>query len=125
MSLNSIKAGNIVVASNHIYNTGVAADTGSININMLGYNEGDSYYRDTKIGDGKNTVILEITGKSKASIFYGPVKISHADSSLLSLKNASLPKTDKSVIWGIPISLTKIYISKITLETWFSTMTYM
>ena len=39
MSLNSIKAGNIVVASNHIYNTGVAADTGSININMLGYNE--------------------------------------------------------------------------------------
>lgn len=69
MSLNSIKAGNIVVASNHIYNTGVAADTGSININMLGYNEGDSYYRDTKIGDGKNTVILEITGKSKASIF--------------------------------------------------------
>lgn len=36
MSLNSIKAGNIVVASNHIYNTGVATDTGSININMLG-----------------------------------------------------------------------------------------
>ena len=29
-----------------------------------------AYYRDTKIGDGKNTVILEITGKSKASIFY-------------------------------------------------------
>ena len=98
MSLNSIKAGNIVIASNHIYNTAVAADTGSININMLGYNEGDSYYRDTKIGDGKNTVILEITGKSKASIFYGPVKISHADSSILSLKNASLPKTDNQLI---------------------------
>ena len=87
MSLNSIKAGNIVVASNHIYNTGVAADTGSININMLGYNEGDSYYRDTKIGDGKNTVILEITGKSKASIFYGPVKISHISNKDLYIKN--------------------------------------
>lgn len=70
----------------------MAADTGGININMLGYNEGTSYYRDTKIGDGKNNAILEITGKTKASIFHGPLKVSNANPSILSLRNASFLK---------------------------------
>ncbi len=98
MSSDVMKGGNIVVANNHIYNIGVAADTGGININMLGYNEGTSYYRDTKIGDGKNNAILEITGKTKASIFHGPLKVSNANPSILSLRNASFSKTDNKLM---------------------------
>lgn len=96
-----IMAGNTAVKSNHIYNSGTASDTGTLNINLLGYNGGSSYYRDTVIGNGKGEAVLSITGSTKSSIFNGAVAVSNADDYGLTLKHSGLAKTDKGLLHSV------------------------
>lgn len=102
-SSNNVKGGNILVSGNDIYNTGVANNTGALNINMLGYNGASTYYRNTVIGNGKNEAVLSIVGSTKASTFYGAVGVSCATSASFMLQHSSLAKTDKTlqnyVVW--------------------------
>lgn len=79
-------AGNISVKTNEIYDKGTLSNTGSVRINMIGYNGGNSYYRDTIIGDGKGTAILSITGSTKDVRINGLLDINSPDKTSVRLK---------------------------------------
>jgi hypothetical protein len=53
------------VSSDGIYNRTTATNTGTLNINMVGYNGGTTYYRNTTIGDGKGTAIVSVNGQNQ------------------------------------------------------------
>lgn len=57
-------AGNMSMADSGIANTKHASDTAVININMVGYDGGATYYRNTNIGNGKGSAIISITGST-------------------------------------------------------------
>lgn len=92
-----IKGGNLTMTSNHFYNNGYASDEAAVNINMLGYNGGVNYYRNTFIGDGKGHVLVSVSGKDKNIILNGSVRISYAASSL-TFAHPTLSRTDKSLM---------------------------
>ena len=94
----SVKGGNIMVQDNHIYNTGVALDRGAININMLGYNGGKTYFRNTVIGNGKNEAIVTFNGELKTSTYNGAITIATALESPFTIKYSTLAKTDKTLL---------------------------
>lgn len=94
----SVKGGNIAVQDNHIYNTGVALDRGAININMLGYNGGKTYFRNTIIGNGKSETIVTFNGELKTSTYNGAIIISAALESPFTIKYSALAKTDKTLL---------------------------
>lgn len=56
---------NIKIDHNNIYDKNTQGDNGSVYINSIGYNGGNSYFRNTYIGDGKQSNIIEIFGKTK------------------------------------------------------------
>ena len=97
-SFPSVSGGNITVKDNHIYNTGVALDRGAININMLGYNGSNAYFRNTIIGNGKNEAIVTFNGTGKTSTFSGQIFISGALQEPFTLKYSALAKTDKTIL---------------------------
>lgn len=100
---NSAVVGNIAISRNNIYNNSDASNTGVLNINMVSYGGGQSYFRNTVIGNGKGEAVLSINGGTKKSIFSGGVTIGCDNSYMLSLEHSALAKTDKtlmsSVVW--------------------------
>lgn len=56
--------GSITCNADHIYNSGTGADSGTLYLNYKGYNDGNSYYRNTVIGNGKETAIIAINGEN-------------------------------------------------------------
>lgn len=98
LSTSLLHGGNITIKNDNIYNGGAMSDTGVLNINMVGYNAGTTYYRNTIIGNGKNEAVLSINGKTKSSLFYGDVTISTSTNVSLSLLHSTLAKTDKTLI---------------------------
>lgn len=101
LSTDVVGAGNIVVKSDNIYNGGTGTDSGTLNINVLGYNGGATYYRNTIIGNGKGEAVLEIMGSTRTSAFYGPVTVNNANSYPLILKHTGLAKTDKTLLSSV------------------------
>lgn len=97
VSSSSIYGGNILLQGNSIFNHSVTGDTASLNINMVGYNGGTNYYRDTYIGNGKNEAVLSIVGKTKNVGINGTVAISNSSAAVLSLQHATLAKSDKTL----------------------------
>lgn len=102
LSASFLYGGNMAIRSNHLYNTGATGDTASVNINMLGYNSGNNYYRDTYIGDGKNTAVLSIVGKTKDVGIAGTVSIGNSSAATLTLQHTTLAKTDKTLQSYVP-----------------------
>lgn len=90
VSATIITAGNICVTGNDIFNTGPANNDACVNINMTGYNNGTSYYRNTIIGDGKGNSIMTITGSTKTVQITGEVFINSTAIASLSLKKNKL-----------------------------------
>ncbi len=97
ISSDTIKGGNIKLSGGNVYNSDVASDTGSIDINMLGYNGAADYFRNTKIGDGKNNIVFEIVGKTKVASLYGKLIVSSGDAIGLTLTHKTLAKSDKTL----------------------------
>lgn len=97
ISSNIVKGGNIKMSGGNVYNSDVAADIGSIDINMLGYNGAADYFRNTRIGDGKNNTVFEIIGKTKAASLYGKMIVSSDDAVGLILTHKTLAKSDKTL----------------------------
>jgi hypothetical protein len=97
MSAPSIKTSNTVVSSNNIYNNGTNSDNGTIDINVLGYNGGNTYYRNTNIGDGRGNTIFSIHGKTKACIVNGQFAV-HSSDTMLSLVHSSLQKANAALM---------------------------
>lgn len=83
-----IFAGAIGVQENHIINRSAASDTGCININMKGYNDGTNYYRDTYIGNGKGTAIVRISGRNSEVEIIGSLKIKSSNTAAIVLGKA-------------------------------------
>lgn len=93
----TISAGTIQCEGIDIYNCGIAADTGAIQLNMKGYGGVDSYYRDTIIGDGKNSAVLAITGKTHQCTLSGDLVVSSSHAAAFKLVHSSLAKTDATL----------------------------
>lgn len=51
--------------------------TGRLYINYLGYNGGNTQFRNTTIGNGKREAIVEFNGEDKSSVFYGAIRTSN------------------------------------------------
>lgn len=81
-----IISGNICVTDNDIFNKKHADNDACININMTGYNNGNSYYRNTIIGDGKNNAIITVTGSTKNVQITGNLSIDSTATASLSLR---------------------------------------
>lgn len=93
----TLSAGTIRCGSSDIYNNGTATDAGAIQLNMLGYGGGHSYYRDTIIGNGKNSAVLTITGKTRQCTLSGDLVISSSNAAAFKLVHSSLAKSDKTL----------------------------
>lgn len=92
-----ISVGNVRCAGAGIYDYGNASDTGTLSINLVGYNGGTTYYRNTIIGDGKNNAVLEINGKTHQFKLSGDLLISGAVAAIVKMQHSSLAKTDKTL----------------------------
>lgn len=93
----TLSSGTIRCGSSDIYNNGTATDAGAIQLNMLGYGGGNSYYRDTIIGNGKNSAVLTITGKTRQCTLSGDLVISSSNAAAFKLVHSSLAKSDKTL----------------------------
>lgn len=58
----TVKGGNIAITNSAIYNDGVNADDGSLDLNCVGFDGGYTKFRDLRIGDGKGTTVVFIDG---------------------------------------------------------------
>lgn len=56
--------GSVTCNADHIYNSGTGSDNGTLYINYKGYGDGNAYYRNTIIGNGKENAIISINGKN-------------------------------------------------------------
>lgn len=66
--------GGLVLTGNQVYQ-GTANAVGAIDINVHGYNGGDTQFRNTNIGNGKGKILLNITGADGSVNMFGVTKI--------------------------------------------------
>lgn len=94
--------GDVMAATDHIYNSGQSTNTAALNINMKGYNGGNSYYRNTYIGNGKGVAILSIVGSTGEITGNGVLSLVSSSVNGLTLKS-TLVKTNvalrKVILW--------------------------
>lgn len=62
ISSTTSKSGSIQTTTNYVHNYSDASDNGTVYINMLGYNGGSTYYRNTVIGNGKGSALISVKG---------------------------------------------------------------
>lgn len=87
--------GGLVLTGNQIYQ-GTANTVSDININVHGYNGGDTQFRNTNIGNGKGKTILNVTGDEGSVNIFGVTKIEAGASDGLILK-ANVTKSNNSL----------------------------
>lgn len=99
---NASTVGSIKTTGTHVHNSSTATDNGELNLNMIGYNGGNTYFRNTYIGNGKGKAIISVKGSNSSVLISGVTTIASNGLEGIVLL-ASLPKTDvalqKSVIW--------------------------
>lgn len=93
-----LMAGNLAVTGQQIANVGQASNTAMLDINVTGYNGGTSYWRRTRIGDGKGGVLLDIDGQTGSCLCSAVMKVSDGGSYPLSIVHPTLAKTDSSLV---------------------------
>lgn len=89
------QVGNIKINGNHLLDKVTATDDGGIYINHTGYNGGNTYFRNTYIGDGKQNNIVEIIGKTKSVGVKGTLSLETSNNIPLVIKSL-LSKSDES-----------------------------
>lgn len=99
---NSSTSGSIKTSGTHIHNFSTATDNGELNLNMVGYNGSNTYFRNTYIGNGKGKAVLSIKGNDSSVLISGVTTVSTDGLEGIVLLS-SVPKTNmslqKSVIW--------------------------
>lgn len=104
--------GNIKTIGNYLYNDSVS-DEGGIYINTLGYNGGDQYFRNTYIGNGKGSVVLEVNGKNASVNVSGSLSVAGSQPIGLLLKS-NIAKSNvllrKTISWTDSASYEMGYI---------------
>ena len=66
--------GGLILTGNQVYQ-GTANAVSSIDINVHGYNGGDTQFRNTNIGNGKGKILLNVTGADGSVNMFGVSKI--------------------------------------------------
>jgi hypothetical protein len=89
----SVRSGNLKTAVDSLFNDGVADDSGTLYLNYMGYNGGNSYYRNTVIGNGKGAPVIAVTGKTASVGISGRLTVAGSNMDALTLK-ASVPKSN-------------------------------
>lgn len=93
-----LNVGSISCQDNNIYNNSTGSDSGAVKINMLGYSDAsNAFYRNTIIGNGKGSVILNIVGQTRQCYLYGDLVIASSNAATLKLCHDSLAKTDPTL----------------------------
>lgn len=99
---NASTVGSIKTTGTHVHNSSTATDNGELNLNMIGYNGGTTYFRDTYIGNGKGKSVISVKGSDSSVLISGVTTVASSGLEGIVLL-ASLPKTNmalqKSVIW--------------------------
>ena len=98
----SASIGSIKISGTHIYNNNTATSQGELNLNMVGYNGGTTYSRNTFIGNGKNKALVSIYGDTNTITLSGVTTIATPELDALVL-TATLPHTNialqKAITW--------------------------
>lgn len=89
--------GSVTCNADNIYNSGTGSDSGTLYINYKGYGDGNSYYRNTTIGNGKGTAIVSINGKSAVMNLSGTLTVESALQTGIILKHNMLQQTNTSL----------------------------
>lgn len=95
--------GEVMTISDHIYNSGQSSNTASLNINIKGYNGGNTHYRNTYIGNGKGVAVLSIIGSTGEMIGNGTMSLVSSSVNGMTLKS-TLAKSNvalrKILLWA-------------------------
>ena len=89
--------GSVTLDADYIYNSGTSADNGTLYLNYKGYNGGNSYYRNTIIGNGKGVTILSINGKDATASLAGTLIAESALQTGIVLKHTTLTQSNTSL----------------------------
>lgn len=99
---NAMTIGSVRTAGAHVYNTGTATDNGELNLNMLGYSGGTTYFRNTYIGNGKGKAIISIKGSDSSVLINGVTTVTTDNLEgivLLSTVTKTNTALQKSILW--------------------------
>lgn len=89
--------GSITCNADHIYNSGTETDSGTLYFNYKGYNDGNSYYRNTVIGNGKETAIIAINGENAIVKLTGTLIAESALQTGIILRHSTLSQSSTSL----------------------------
>ena len=89
--------GSVTLDADYIYNSGTSTDNGTLYLNYKGYNGGNSYYRNTIIGNGKGVTILSINGKDATASLAGTLIAESALQTGIALKHTTLNQSNTSL----------------------------
>ena len=99
----NLKAGNVSVSGSNIFNSVGQNNTACVDINMIGYDGAKNYNRDLRIGDGKGTAIITITGSDKSVVVGGQLRIQTPEATGIVLKSPVIQSSNslvKNIIWS-------------------------
>lgn len=63
-SSGATELGSLVINNGNLFNSTAAVDDATVDINVIGHNGTNAYFRTTNIGDGKGGVVLSVVGSS-------------------------------------------------------------
>ncbi len=86
--------GNLAVAGNGIYVPESTDEYATVDINMIGYNNGTEHFRQFRVGDGKGNKILSVQGNNRTSYFDGIVYITNEDKHGLVMRTTKTKDAD-------------------------------
>ena len=94
--------GGTEVRPSHIFNSNTASDDGVLNINMMGYNGSDQFFRDTCIGNGKGQAVISVLG-SKNKVLVNASTLFHSQNAEGIAMKTTVSKLDssysKTIVW--------------------------
>lgn len=112
-SATQVRAGNVTIANNDIYEHATNADDGSLRINMLGYNRVNTRYRDTLIGNGKGTAIITVDGSTANVQIDGTIVSNNSVKEAFVLKSTYPRTSDENFLKTLVIKDANDYVAAI------------
>jgi hypothetical protein len=94
----TLNGGGITITGSDVYNSDAQVDTGSININVKGFNGETKYFRNTNIGDGQGNIVIGVNGKNKTVAVNGSLTICDDSVTGIKIKHSTLAKSDNSLV---------------------------
>ena len=98
----NLKAGNVSIAGNNIFNDVAQSHVACIDINMIGYGGAMNYCRDLRIGDGRGAAVIVVSGGTKAVSINGQLTVvssQAAGMTLKALQNKDSNSLQKYIVW--------------------------